>query len=188
MTCRSLPGILAVLWRRSFSFWVQVSFALGSWRRCDNWVETCTGKWAWALSAGSGHALFSTPAPTHGYTGAKTEAHLHHCPQKYVYICHLRKRLISLQASTVAPLRAWQYFIIRSTSTPTLDRTSTAGPGRRPPETALEPATRTTIRSTFGAPATTRREQTGLDLFANLPDGIEEIVENNSNWQTFQNF
>ena len=29
---------------------------------------------------------------------------------------------------------------------------------------------------------------TGLDLFANLPDGIEETVEANSNWQTFQNF
>ena len=30
--------------------------------------------------------------------------------------------------------------------------------------------------------------RTGLDLFANLPDTIEETVENNSNWQTFQNF
>lgn len=29
---------------------------------------------------------------------------------------------------------------------------------------------------------------TGLDLFANLPDSIEETVEANSNWQTFQNF
>ena len=29
---------------------------------------------------------------------------------------------------------------------------------------------------------------TGLDLFANLPDSIEESVETNSNWQTFQNF
>ena len=29
---------------------------------------------------------------------------------------------------------------------------------------------------------------TGLDLFANLPDGIEETVESNSNWQTFQNY
>ena len=30
--------------------------------------------------------------------------------------------------------------------------------------------------------------RTGLDLFANLPDSIEEEVEENSNWQTFQNF
>ncbi len=30
--------------------------------------------------------------------------------------------------------------------------------------------------------------RTGLDLFTNLPDGIEESVEGNSNWQTFQNF
>ena len=29
---------------------------------------------------------------------------------------------------------------------------------------------------------------TGLDLFANLPDSIEETAEANSNWQTFQNF
>ena len=29
---------------------------------------------------------------------------------------------------------------------------------------------------------------TGLDLFANLPDSIEETVEANSNWQSFQNF
>ena len=29
---------------------------------------------------------------------------------------------------------------------------------------------------------------TGLDLFANLPDNIEETVEDNNNWQTFQNF
>ena len=29
---------------------------------------------------------------------------------------------------------------------------------------------------------------TGLDLFANLPDNIEESVESNGNWQTFQNF
>ena len=29
---------------------------------------------------------------------------------------------------------------------------------------------------------------TGLDLFANLPDSIEESAESNSNWQTFQNF
>lgn len=29
---------------------------------------------------------------------------------------------------------------------------------------------------------------TGLDLFANLPGSIEESVESNSNWQTFQNF
>ena len=29
---------------------------------------------------------------------------------------------------------------------------------------------------------------TGLDLFANLPDSIEESVETNSSWQTFQNF
>lgn len=30
--------------------------------------------------------------------------------------------------------------------------------------------------------------RTGLDLFANLPDDIEEAAENNTNWQTFQNF
>ena len=30
--------------------------------------------------------------------------------------------------------------------------------------------------------------RTGLDLFANLPDTIEETVEANSNWQTFQNY
>ena len=30
--------------------------------------------------------------------------------------------------------------------------------------------------------------RTGLNLFANLPDNIEETVENNDNWQTFQNF
>ena len=30
--------------------------------------------------------------------------------------------------------------------------------------------------------------RTGLNLFANLPDSIEETVENNDNWQTFQNF
>lgn len=30
--------------------------------------------------------------------------------------------------------------------------------------------------------------RTGLDLFANLPDSIEETVENNSSWTTFQNF
>ena len=30
--------------------------------------------------------------------------------------------------------------------------------------------------------------RTGLDLFANLPNSIEETVENNDNWQTFQNF
>ena len=29
---------------------------------------------------------------------------------------------------------------------------------------------------------------TGLDLFANLPDDLEETVEANSNWSTFQNF
>lgn len=29
---------------------------------------------------------------------------------------------------------------------------------------------------------------TGLDLFANLPNSIEETVEANTNWQTFQNF
>ena len=29
---------------------------------------------------------------------------------------------------------------------------------------------------------------TRLDLFANLPDSIEESVETNSSWQTFQNF
>ena len=29
---------------------------------------------------------------------------------------------------------------------------------------------------------------TGLDLFANLPDSIEETVEANSNWTAFQNF
>lgn len=29
---------------------------------------------------------------------------------------------------------------------------------------------------------------TGLDLFTNLPDSIEETVEDNNNWQTFQNF
>lgn len=29
---------------------------------------------------------------------------------------------------------------------------------------------------------------TGLNLFANLPDGIEETAENNNSWQTFQNF
>ena len=29
---------------------------------------------------------------------------------------------------------------------------------------------------------------TGLDLFANLPDSIEETVEDNNNWTTFQNF
>ena len=29
---------------------------------------------------------------------------------------------------------------------------------------------------------------TGFDLFANLPDSIEEDVESNTNWQTFQNF
>ena len=31
-------------------------------------------------------------------------------------------------------------------------------------------------------------KRTGLDLFANLPDDLEENAENNSNWQTFQNF
>lgn len=31
-------------------------------------------------------------------------------------------------------------------------------------------------------------EWTGFNLFANLPDSIEESVEANSNWQTFQNF
>ena len=30
--------------------------------------------------------------------------------------------------------------------------------------------------------------RTGLDLFANLPDSIEETVENNSSWTTFQNY
>lgn len=30
--------------------------------------------------------------------------------------------------------------------------------------------------------------RTGLDLFANLPDSIEETVEDNSDWQTFQNY
>jgi endonuclease G len=30
--------------------------------------------------------------------------------------------------------------------------------------------------------------RTGLDLFANLPDSIEESVEANDNWQTFQTF
>lgn len=29
---------------------------------------------------------------------------------------------------------------------------------------------------------------TALDLFANLPDSIEETVEANDNWQTFQSF
>ena len=29
---------------------------------------------------------------------------------------------------------------------------------------------------------------TGLDLFANLPDSIEETVEANSNWTAFQSF
>ena len=29
---------------------------------------------------------------------------------------------------------------------------------------------------------------TGLDLFTNLPDGIEESVESNTDWQAFQNF
>ncbi len=29
---------------------------------------------------------------------------------------------------------------------------------------------------------------TGLDIFTNLPDSIESEAENNSNWQTFQNF
>lgn len=31
-------------------------------------------------------------------------------------------------------------------------------------------------------------ERTGFVLFANLPDSIEESVEANSNWQTFQNY
>ena len=31
-------------------------------------------------------------------------------------------------------------------------------------------------------------ERTGFDLFANLPDEIEETVEANSTWQTFQNY
>ena len=31
-------------------------------------------------------------------------------------------------------------------------------------------------------------EWTGLDLFTNLPDGIEESAENNTNWSTFQQF
>lgn len=30
--------------------------------------------------------------------------------------------------------------------------------------------------------------RTGLDLFVNLPNDIEETVESNSSWQTFQNF
>lgn len=30
--------------------------------------------------------------------------------------------------------------------------------------------------------------RTGLDLFANLPDSIEETVESNISWQTFQNY
>ena len=29
---------------------------------------------------------------------------------------------------------------------------------------------------------------TGLDLFTNLPDGLEESAENNTNWSTFQQF
>ena len=29
---------------------------------------------------------------------------------------------------------------------------------------------------------------TGFDLFANLPDGIEDSAENNANWNTFYNF
>ena len=29
---------------------------------------------------------------------------------------------------------------------------------------------------------------TGLNLFANLPDGIEETAEANTNWTSFQNY
>jgi endonuclease G len=29
---------------------------------------------------------------------------------------------------------------------------------------------------------------TGLDLFTNLPDGLEESAENNTTWSTFQQF
>ena len=40
----------------------------------------------------------------------------------------------------------------------------------------------------YAVSVNTIEERTGLDLFANLPDSIEESVENNSNWQSFQNF
>ncbi len=40
----------------------------------------------------------------------------------------------------------------------------------------------------YAVSVNTIEERTGLDLFANLPDTMEETVENNSNWQTFQNY
>lgn len=40
----------------------------------------------------------------------------------------------------------------------------------------------------YAVDVNTIEERTGLDLFANLPDSIEESVESNTNWQTFQNF
>lgn len=40
----------------------------------------------------------------------------------------------------------------------------------------------------YAVSVNTIEERTGLDLFANLPDSIEESVEANSNWQTFQNY
>ncbi len=40
----------------------------------------------------------------------------------------------------------------------------------------------------YAVSVNTIEERTGLDLFSNLSDSIEESVENNSNWQSFQNF
>ena len=42
--------------------------------------------------------------------------------------------------------------------------------------------------ATYAVSVKTIESYTGLDIFANLPDSIESEAENNSNWQTFQNF
>ena len=42
--------------------------------------------------------------------------------------------------------------------------------------------------SNYGATVNDIESWTGFDLFANLPDSLEEQAENNSNWNTFYNF
>ena len=42
--------------------------------------------------------------------------------------------------------------------------------------------------SNYGAKVNDIESWTGFDLFANLPDSIEEGAENNANWNTFNNF